>query len=158
MLPIDKNQGHLSPQRTADTHTFWKLPAKSGGAAFGGVGGILLLAAQLGDSGECGAVPVVPDIQSHLQSHKRAHHSGIFPTLITIMNTASGILTSLLCCYGHDRTAGQTGSKATHVRASSLLHTTDLGESLRRTSCFRSMVKSDLSGSSLTLLARLKEK
>lgn len=74
------------------------------------------------------------------------------------MNTASGILTSLLCCYGHDRTAGQTESKVTDVRASSLLHTTDLGESLRRTSCFRSMVKSDLSGSSLTLLARLKEK
>lgn len=74
------------------------------------------------------------------------------------MNTASGILTTLLCCYGHDRTAGQPGSKVTVLRASSLLHKTDLGEKLRRTSCFRSMVKSDLSGSSLTLLARLKKK
>lgn len=39
-----------------------------------------------------------------------------------------------------------------------LSHKMDLSESTRRTSCFRSMVKSDLSGSSLTLLARLKKK
>lgn len=39
-----------------------------------------------------------------------------------------------------------------------LPHKMDLSESTRRTSCFRSMVKSDLSGSSLTLLARLKNK
>lgn len=50
VLPFNENQGHLKPPHTADTHTRWNLPAKSGGAAFGGVGGILLLAAQLGDS------------------------------------------------------------------------------------------------------------
>lgn len=39
--------------------------------------------------------------------------------MITIMNTASGILTNLLHCYAHDRTSGQTGSNGTDVRASS---------------------------------------
>lgn len=51
LLPFNGNQGHLKPPCTADTHTRWKLPAKSGGATFSGVGGILLLAAQLRDSG-----------------------------------------------------------------------------------------------------------
>lgn len=57
----------LKPPRAADTHTRWKLPAKSGGAAFEGLGGILLLAAQLGDGGERRTVPLIPDVQSHLQ-------------------------------------------------------------------------------------------
>lgn len=52
----------------------------------------------------------------------------------------------------------QTGSQIADVRASSLSHKIDLSKSARHTSCFRSMVKSDLSGSSLTLLARLKKK
>lgn len=51
LLTFNGNQRHLKPPRTADTHTRWKLPAKSGGAAFESAGGILLLAAQLRDSG-----------------------------------------------------------------------------------------------------------
>lgn len=44
------------------------------------------------------------------------------------MNMASGILTTLPCCHQRDRTAGQTRREVTDVRASSLLHKTDLGE------------------------------
>lgn len=110
LSPFNENRGHLKPPCAADTHTCWKLPAKSGGAAFEGVGRILLLAAQLGDRGEFGAVPVVPDVQGHLQTRKWTHQSRIVLTLNWIMKTSSGIMHVLLrcCCCRLDTTAARS--------------------------------------------------
>lgn len=66
----------------------------------------------LHSSGTAVSVGPLPSSQIYKATCKIAEiikhiKAGSFLSLIAIMNLASGILTTLLCCYGHDRTAGQ---------------------------------------------------